>query len=183
MKNEINFPVNPNESIADHNKRVNEIINPIIVNALADEIGATATPKKSTQKKSVDKPAFSSLTAGDKTYAFTDSIKKSFRAQYPGLLELIEKSGFTSGREYTLYFRHTIKNDGKKRDIITFIKSTGTRKNVDLKRPVDTKFSPDTFKKSYPALAAYLGKFDDVIFIVGYFGKREYRALHLSYKF
>jgi hypothetical protein len=145
-----------------------------------------------TAKTESKKITYQSITAGDKTYPFSPVIQKQFNRQYPGLLNLIHKTKFTGGREFTIYFRHTVEIENqklklsKKHDIITFVRGAGSGKNKNLKKPaptIGTKFNPDNFGDSYPELSRYLSKFNNVIFIIGFFGKTDYRAIHYSYRF
>jgi len=142
-----------------------------------------ATTKKRS-RKTTPATTYNSLTPGDKSYNFTPKIRDQFNKQYPGLLSLIDATGFTSGREFGLYFRHAVTNDrGRKTDIITFVSGPGTKKNLAAKRPATVKFNAAQFKKSYPKLAAYFAKFTDVIFILTYRGRSDFRGIHYSFKF
>lgn len=167
MKTEIKFPVNPNETVTEHNARVNEIINPLIVNSLI----ATTTKKTTAKKTTAKQIDYTSITRGDKYYPFTETIKKQFNTQYPGFLDIIEKSGLVNGsKTYGIYFKHFITDNGKQREIIAFTNFIPTPEKIRALPPALKSGLTITdnagLKKSLPQLREYLSKFTDIILTV-----------------
>jgi len=187
MKTEIKFPVNPTESINDHNSRVNQIINPIIVNSLADEIGAVVispTKKTKTSKKQIEK---TSITNGASAVDFTPTIGKQIDTQYPNLIKTLSDAGLLNGSKFfRIYFRHTEKNDaGKSIPFYLFVKNAPTPKILSDK-PAAPKnglivLTTAVLSKKFPTISKFLSTYHDAVLIITITRRgTDYRTLHYN---
>jgi|WetSurMetagenome_2_1015567.scaffolds.fasta_scaffold368703_2 hypothetical protein len=145
------------------------------------------TAKKTTARKLTDEKTYQSFTGGTTAESVSPSTLQKIFNQYPEIAPFLNTFQFNAGREYTLFISHNIiiPETGKKSQILQFVRYAGTRKNLTLKKPAITQFTPETAKKTYGTYLKNTLGLTDLILIIGYAGRGSdvKRYVHISFRF